>query len=85
LQEFRSSGVAGVAGVQEFRSSGVQEFRSSGVQEFRSSGVQEFRSSGVGLACASESQGLPFHFSSQNRSISDSATPELLQLLQLLL
>jgi hypothetical protein len=32
---------AGVAGVQEFRSSGVQEFRSSGVQEFRSSGVQE--------------------------------------------
>jgi hypothetical protein len=35
------AGVAGVAGVQEFRSSGVQEFRSSGVQEFRSSGVQE--------------------------------------------
>jgi hypothetical protein len=32
-----NSGVAGVAGVQEFRSSGVQEFRSSGVQEFRSS------------------------------------------------
>jgi hypothetical protein len=27
-----NSGVAGVAGVQEFRSSGVQEFRSSGVQ-----------------------------------------------------
>jgi hypothetical protein len=39
-----NSGVAGVAGVQEFRSSGVQEFRSSGVQEFRSSGVQEFSS-----------------------------------------
>jgi hypothetical protein len=26
----KKSGVAGVAGVQEFRSSGVQEFRSSG-------------------------------------------------------
>jgi hypothetical protein len=39
----RSSGVAGVQELQEFRSSGVQEFRSSGVQEFGSSGVREFQ------------------------------------------
>jgi len=59
LQEFRSSGVAGVAGVQEFRSSGVQEFRSSGVQEFRSSGVQEFRSR-IGVRIRKSRPPLPF-------------------------
>jgi hypothetical protein len=32
-------GVAGVAGVQEYRSSGVQEFRSSGVTGVRSGRV----------------------------------------------
>jgi hypothetical protein len=61
VQEFRSSGVQGVQGVQEFRSSGVQEFRSSrssGVQEFRSSGVQEFRSSGVQEFRSSRSSGV---------------------------
>src|SRR3984893_1787763 len=85
LEEFRSSGVAGVAGVQEFRSSGVQEFRSSGVQEFRSSGVQEFRSSGVAGVQLNDAL-LSQFFSPANvphhpRLSSNSVTPELLQLL----
>jgi hypothetical protein len=75
-------------GKKEFRSSGVQEFRSSGVQEFRSSGVQIDSGQKNGL----ESQD-PLvwnsrikilensHPMTRRKSAADSATPELLQLL----
>jgi hypothetical protein len=83
--------------IQEFRSSGVQEFRSSGVQEFRSSGVQELKQACWISAIASQAFLLRFFDENVEWSVfcnfspvtqdkpKDSATPELLQLLQLLI